>query len=246
MIMCSLFTTSLFSKADKKLVEEYLKVSGAQEIILALPQQIERGYVKSIKDEKLKNIDIKSSFDSKTSIEYTKIKLSEEFSNNLLKNVIAYYKSPLGMKYKDRAIKSMKEKDLKNRLQYLSEIKKNPPSYQRINIMNAFVDRLELTPVAVHLIGELLGSINAKLITSQDRDKVLRDVSNQIRESMLINSLYAYSSFSEKELKAVMDYYYTNAGRFEQIIVSGVFKQLIMESFSQIMEQNQIKFANAK
>jgi len=62
---------------------------------------------------------------------------------------------------------------------------------------------------------------------------------------MLINSLYAYHDFTDNELKTIMEYYYTNAGRFEQLIVSGIFKQLIMESFSQIMEQQQIKSASA-
>ncbi len=244
MIICSLFTSPLFAKADIKLVDEYLNVSGVKEIILTLPEQIERGYLKNIKDEKLKSLDIKGSFDSKSALKYVQIKLSNEFSNGLLKSIITYYKSPLGLKYKNCAINSMRPKDIKRRVQYLEEIKKNPPSYQRLNIMNAFVDRLELTPVAVHLIGELLGSINAELVVSKDRDKILGEISNQIRESMLINSLYAYNKFTDKELKTVMEYYYTNAGRFEQIIVSDIFKQLIMESFSQIMEQHQIKTAS--
>ena len=243
-VMCSLFASSLFAKADIKLVDEYLKVSGAKEIILALPKQIERGYLKNIKDEKFKKVDIKASFDSQSALKYVKTKLSDEFSDGLLKSAIAYYKSPLGSKFKNNGINSMHPKDIQRRVQYLREIQKNPPSYQRINVMNAFVDRLELTPVAVHLIGELLGSINADLMSSNDRDKIIGDISNQIRESMLINSLYAYHDFTDKELKTVIEYYYTNAGRFEQLIVSDVFKQLIMESFSQIMEQNQIKTAS--
>lgn len=241
--MCSFFTSSLFAKADIALVNEYLKVSGAEEIILALPDQIERGYLKNIKDENLKNIDIKGSFDSKSAIKYVKIKLSNEFSNGLLKSIILYYKSPLGMKYKNSGINAMSQNDINNKIQYFKEIKNNPPSYTRLNVMNAFVDRLEMTPIAVHLIGELLGSINAKLATSNNVEQILGGVSDKIRESMLINSLYAYNNFTDKELKIVMEYYYTNAGRFEQIIVSGVFKQLIMESFSQIMEQNQLKTA---
>ena len=246
MITVSLiFTSSIFAKADIKLVDEYLKVSGAQQIIFALPQQIERGYLKNIKDEKLKNIDIKASFDSQSALKYIKTKLCNEFSDGLLKSVIAYYKSPLGTKYKNSAISSMRQKDTKNRVAYLREIEKNPPTYNRINVMNAFTDRLELTPVAVHLIGELLGSINANLVTSDDGAKTLEEISAQIRETMLVNSLYAYSEFTDKELKTVMEYYYTNAGRFEQLIVSDIFKQLIMESFSQIIEQKQVKMANS-
>lgn len=243
LMICSFFTSTLLAKADIKLVDEYLKVSGAKEIILALPQQIERGYLTRIKDKKLKDIDIKGSFDSKSAINYVKIKLSQEFSNGLLKSIIAYYQSPLGIKYKTSGIDAMHKKDSKKRVDFFSEIKNNPPSYSRLNIMNAFVDRLELTPVAVHLIGELLGSINAELVTSNNTEQILMDISDQIRESMLLNSLYAYNNFTDKELKTVMEYYYTNAGRFEQIIVSDVFKQLIMESFAQIMEQSQFKTA---
>jgi hypothetical protein len=110
--------------------------------------------------------------------------------------------------------------------------------------MNAFVERLELTPVAVHLIGELLGSINAELVSSDEREEVLEEISNKIRESMLEKTLQDYSDFTDQELKAVMEYYYTNAGRFEQLILSEIFKQLIMESFSQIIEQTQEKVAS--
>lgn len=244
LVTCLFFTGTLFAKADMKLVDEYLKVSGAKEIILALPQQIESGYLKSIKDEKLKNIDIKGSFDSKSALKYVKVKLSNEFSDGLLKSIISYYKSPLGMKYKTSGINAMGQNDSDKRAYFFSEIKQNPLSYNRLNVMNAFVDRLELTPVAVHLIGELLGSINAKLVASDDTEQILMDISEQIRESMLLNALYAYNNFTDNELKTVMEYYYTNAGRFEQIIVSDVFKQLIMESFAQIMDQNQLRTAN--
>jgi hypothetical protein len=41
----------------------------------------------------------------------------------------------------------------------------------------------------------------------------------------------------------MMDFSYTNAGRFEQLILSGVFKQLIQESFAQIIDQNRPQLA---
>jgi hypothetical protein len=101
-----------------------------------------------------------------------------------------------------------------------------------------------MTPVSVHLIGELLGSINAQLVSSNNTEMILGTVSDQIREYMFENSLYAYGDFTSKELKRIMDYYYTNAGRFEQLIVSKVFKQLIMESFSQILDESRQKVAS--
>jgi len=157
---------------------------------------------------------------------------------------IKYYKTPLGKKFKKSSIKAMSQTNIEKRAKFFKKIEKNPPSYDRLNIMNAFVDRLELTPVAVHLIGEVLGVINAQLSTTKDTNKILSSISYQIKNQMLENSLYAFRNFSDKELKRIMEYYYTNAGRFEQLIVSNIFKQLITESFSQIMEQNQVKMAS--
>jgi hypothetical protein len=240
LLVSTLCTSTLFAKADKKLVDEYLKVSGAGEIILSLPQQIQRGYLQSTN----KKVDIKSNFNSKKAIKYVKSKLSEDFSNGLLKSTIRYYKTPLGKKFKKSSIKAMSQTNIEKRAKFFKKIEKNPPSYDRLNIMNAFVDRLELTPVAVHLIGEVLGVINAQLSTTKDTNKILSSISYQIKNQMLENSLYAFRNFSDKELKRIMEYYYTNAGRFEQLIVSNIFKQLITESFSQIMEQNQVKMAS--
>jgi hypothetical protein len=239
LLITSCLATSLFAKADKKLVNEYLKVSGAEEIILALPKQIENGYLKSIKIDELKDIDIKSKFDSKQTMDYMRQELVANFNDELLEHIIAFYKSPLGKKYRKNGIDAMSKKEMKKRVIFFKQMKKIPPSFNRINIMNAFVDRLEMTPVSVHLIGELLGSINAQLVSSNNTEMILGTVSDQIREYMFENSLYAYGDFTSKELKRIMDYYYTNAGRFEQLIVSKVFKQLIMESFAEIMSESQ-------
>jgi hypothetical protein len=239
LLIISFFSTSLFAKADKKLVNEYLKVSGAEEIILELPKQIENGYQKSITIARLKDIDIKSKFDPKHTMDYIRQELIENFNDELLEHIIAFYKSPLGKKYRKNGIDAMSKKEMKKRALFFKNMKKVPPSFNRINIMNAFVDRLEMTPVSVHLIGELLGSINAQLVSSNNTEMILGTVSDQIREYMFENSLYAYGDFTSKELKRIMDYYYTNAGRFEQLIVSKVFKQLIMESFAEIMSESQ-------
>jgi len=192
LLIISFFTTSLFAKADIKLVNEYLKVSGAEEIILELPKQIETGYHKGIKIDALKDIDIKSKFDSKQAMDYIREELIENFNNELLEHIISFYKSPLGRKYRKNGIDAMSKKEMKKRVLFFKQIEKTPPSFNRINIMNAFIDRLEMTPVSVHLIGELLGSINAQLVSSNDTEKILGTVSDQIRDYMFENSLYAY------------------------------------------------------
>ncbi len=241
-MLFSCLAISVFAKADMKLVDKYLETSGTQEIILTLPQQIEKGYLESIKDKKLKQIDIKSSFDPKQTMEYVKLQLSQDFSDGQLRDIIRFYKSPLGKKFKNSGLRATIEKDEKKRAQFYIDLKKNPPSYDRLNIMSAFADRLEFTPIAMHLIGEFLGAINADLVYAGGVD----DISIRIRQQMLDISLYAYRDFSKKELKNVLAYYYTNAGRSEQAVVSKIFKELVAESFSQILEENQHKSVSAK
>jgi hypothetical protein len=239
MMVLMIFSTTLFAKADKNLVYEYLKVSGAGSIILALPKQIEQGYLKNNKNASM----LKDTFDAYKAIKYATSKLSHEFTDAGLKRTIEYYKSPLGKKFKKSGFLSMKNSNKKDKIAFFKELKNNPPSYERLNVMNAFVDKLELTPMAVHLIGERLGAINAELEMTPNSQKVLNSISDQIKEEMLANAMYAYKDFSDDELKAVMNYCYTNAGRFEQLIVSGVFKQLIQESFAQIIDQNRPQLA---
>jgi hypothetical protein len=239
LLMLSWFSSTLFAKADMKYVDEYLKVSGTGQIIQELPKQISHGWSK-IKNHK--DIDIESSFNTRATIMYVRKRLSKEFSNGILKMVISYYKSPLGKKYKQYGLTS--DKDAKERAQFFKSLEDKSPSYNRIKFMNAFVERVELTPIAVHFIGEQLGMINASLSLSNNSDEALKNVSNSIHDAMLENALFAYRKFSDKELKSVMDYYYTNAGRFEQLIISSIFKELISESFAQISELTQTKVAS--
>ncbi len=238
----SCLSISVFAKANMKLIDRYLEISGTQEIILALPQQIEKGYLESIKDKKLKQIDIKSSFDPKQTMKYVKFQLSQNFSDRQLRDIIRYYKSPLGQKFKNSGLKAVREKDDKKKARFYKQLKKNPPSYDRLNIMSAFADRLEFTPIAMHLIGEFLGSINADLVYAGGGE----DIAIRIKKHMLDLSLYAYKDFSKKELKNILAYYYTNAGRSEQAVISKIFKELVAESFSQILEENQHKSASVK
>jgi len=234
--------SSIFAKADLKLIDTYLKVSGTKEVILSLPFQIEKGYLENVKD---KNIDIKSSFDANHTIEYFKIKLAERFDDITLKKIIVFYNLPIGKKFKNSSIDAMSAKNSENKALFYEKLGNNIPSYKRLNILNAFTDRLELSPVAVHLIGELLGSINAQLIASDNSEKIMDSISEQIKDTMFANSLYAYRGFTNKELKSIMGYFYSNTGRYEQKIVSEIFKQFITESFLQIIEQSQQKNANS-
>ncbi len=227
--------SSLFAKADLKLVEEYMQVSGTQEVILALPKQIKDGFTKTFKSKPI-DIDIETSFDLNRTIEHFKLELSKEFDDELLKNIIAYYRSEIGKKFKDSIY--FNEDNQTDFFEYLGE---NPPSYQRLNILNAFVDKVELTPVALHMIGELIGSIGAGLVVSTNNNKFVQNISQQIRDRIFLASLHIYHDFSDQELKSIMSYYYTSTGRTEQKIVSKVFKSLILESLTYITKQTQIQ-----
>jgi hypothetical protein len=235
--MATIFlASSLFAKADPKLIDQYLEVSGTKEIILALPKQIEKGYIKSIDKNTQNKINIQDSFDSKKTISYVKSQLSLEFNDKLLKEIITYYKSPLGKKFKNSSLVAINKYDTKN----------NQPSYKRLKIMNTFVERLELSPTAVHLIGELLGSINANLASSDNPQKIIQNAGAKIKSKMLEVSLYAYNDFSDDELKDIIKYYQSVAGKFEQMIVSNIFKEIIMASFLQILQESEPKMANSK
>ncbi len=223
--------SSLFAKVNPKLVDEYLKVSGTKEIILALPKQIEKGYLKNNQAK----VNIRDSFDSKKTMSYVKSQLSLEFNDELLKEVISYYKSPLGKKFKNSSLAAINRYDTKD----------NQPSYERLKIMNTFVERLELSPTAVHLIGELLGSINADLALSNNPQKIIQNAGTKIKSRMLEVSLYAYNDFSNEELKDIINHYQGVAGKFEQSIVSNIFKQIIMESFLQILQESEKKTASS-
>jgi len=229
-------TSSLFAKANPKLIDEYLEVSGTKEIILALPKQIERGYLKSIDKNSQSKINIKNSFDSKKTMNYVKSQLSLEFNDKLLTKIITYYKSPLGKKFKNSSLAAINKHDTKD----------NQPSYKRLKIMNTFVERLELSGAAVHLIGELLGSINANLASSDNPQKIIQNAGAKIKSKMLEVSLYAYSEFSDNELKNIIKYYQSVAGQFEQMIVSNIFKEIIMASFLQILQESEQKTATSK
>jgi hypothetical protein len=243
LLLSTLLTISLFAQADMKLVDEYVKLSGINKIVKTLPKSIKKGYLTHVQNDRLKDINISRNFDFEPTINYIKLKLSDELSNSIIKQSINFYKTPLGKKFKDNGLSTIDKSINEKEKEFYENLEKYPPSYERLNIVNNFIDRIELSPIAVHMIGELLGSINAKLVTSKKPDEVMQNMAGEIKEYIYQNSLYAYGDFSQQELQDIIKYSNTNAGRFEQMVVSRIFKQIIGDSFTQIMIDSREKLA---
>jgi hypothetical protein len=223
-----ILTTALLSKADMKLVDEYIKVSGIKEIIISLPKNLEKGYLKNTKKRKQ---NIVKSLEFEPTLNYVKMRISDELSNSILKDSIKFYTTPLGEKFKNQGLSIVSKTPKQKSELFYKNIKTYPPSYERLDVVNKFTNRLELAPISVHIIGEFLGRINAKVATSKRPNLLLKQAAVDIKEYIYQNALYAYGNFSNKELQETTKYFNTNAGRFEHMVVSRIFKKLISDSF---------------
>ncbi len=227
-----ILATSLHSKANMKLVDKYVEVSGIKEIITALPKRIKKGYMQN--NKKFENINMQNFFEFASTMNYVKMKLSDELSNTVLKQNIAFYKTPLGKKFKNNGLISVSKSNILKKEEFYEILEKYPPSYKRLAIINNFIDNLELSPMAAHIIAELLGDINAKMLKTNNPTKLMKNSSQEIKDYLYQNALYAYGDFSQKELNDMIKYFNTTAGKFERMVTSRIFKQLISDAFSQI------------
>lgn len=239
-LMLLLFLSTHVSAADLTLVEEYLEASGTKRIIIELPKHIEKGYMEQ-KQETLKHGTILKSFNADAALGYVREQIAQNIDDNMLYEIIAYYKSPIGKKFKENGFFAVNALGSEKYTTFMTLVKKYPPSYERIRLTSELVEQLDFVPISVHFMGEFLGKINADMKTGANRQISENILMTEIQNHLYSMALFAFGDCKIDELKEMIQFYASAQGKAEQKIVSTLFKQLISETFTELADASQPK-----
>ncbi len=243
----SLLTTGLFAKADQALVEEYMNLSGAKITIESLGEQISANlkqssmmFGTSIDSKKIEFI--QEAFEPNESIDVVTTYLIENFDNDELKEIIAYYKTPLGAKITQAAIDAMDPDAQSKMLHFMANMSQNPPSQERIQTIKNFISELHLVETSNTVLKELLYFIaqeasGDKKISKAEVDQLLPMLSQQLEQQLFLSSIYTYRDISSADIKKVISFYHTQEGEDELEIVNAAIKKMLKKGFARAMHK---------
>ncbi len=247
LLTVSLLTTGLFAKADKSLVDEYMNISGAKITIESMGEQITAGiqqssmmYGERVDEDKMKFL--QEAFNGDEGVEIVEAYLVENFDNKNIKNIISYYKSPLGQKVTQAGIDAMNPDVQAQMLRFMADLSTNPPSPERVSTIKTFVAELGLVESVEDMFVEMLLFLNEeatqnKKLSAEQMEQFMGMMGQAFEQQMFISSLYIYKDIENSELETVISFYKSDAGADELKIVREAMSQMLKAGFSRALNK---------
>ncbi len=245
-LMISLIISGLFAKASELLVDKYMDLSGAQTTIESMGSQL----INNIKQRDVmygkktdpKNIELfEEVFDSDKGVQKFKKYLSNEFDNDTLKQIIAYYKTPIAKKIVQANIDSLDPDAQAKLLRFMANLSNNPPSNQRVEIIKKVIQKLKLSQNAIDIFKltmDFFNKQNPNNSLAQDKiNQILPLVKQGLEQRLFITYLYVYKDIENKELESMLLFYDTESGQKEIQVVQNGLKQIIQDGFNRAFKK---------
>ncbi len=240
-VLVTLISSTLFAKANKELVKEYMQISGTTQTIEDLSTQITVGVEQSSaiygkKPDRKRLKILKKVFSPDESLSVVESYLSKHFDNKTLKNIIGFYKSPVGEDITQAALQAQSPNNQSELLRFVADLRENPPSKKRVATINSFIDTLEMDKVVEDMFFEMFDALNAhapkeKKITSKKRDRFIELLNSEFEKQIFLSTLYTYQDISDDELYKAIKYFNSNSGEKEKKIVREAIRQMIKSGF---------------
>ncbi len=245
-ILATTLSSSLFAKADRALVEQYMNISGANESIQNLSSTTEnmikqKSLLSGKKVDKKSIAFLKEVFDGDRNIELVESYLMEHFDNQALKKIINFHKSDLGKRIDQASIDAMSSDATAQMLRFMANLQSNPPSQDRINMINRLIDELHMDENFSNMFDGLMNYLNkqapkGRALKSSELSKIKAITMAEYRQQLFISSLYVYRDFSNDELNRVINFYKTDAGQKEIKVLQNAIVEMLKDGFSKALK----------
>lgn len=247
LLTVSLLTTSLFAKADKSLVDEYMNISGAKITIESMGEQITGSmqqssmmYGESVDAKKIQFL--QEAFNGDEGIDIVTAYLVENFDNKNIKEIISYYQSPLGKKVTQAGIDAMNPDIQAQMLHFMADLSTNPPSPERVSTIKTFVAELGLVESVEDMFVEMLLFLNEeatqnKKLSAEQMEQFMGMMGQAFEQQMFISSLYIYKDIENSELNSVISFYKSDAGEDELKVVRAAMSKMLKAGFARALNK---------
>jgi hypothetical protein len=240
-LIVSLLTSSLLAKVDSSLVKEYMEVSGANISLESMSQKIKTGITQRDRvfgkesDKKLLKL-FDEAFEPNESVEIVQNYLQNHLNAVVAKKAIEFYNSPVGRKLVEASNSLSNESVQAKSLHFFADLQNNPPSKERVRVINELIRTTKLDIVVKDVFGETIYFLNRIAPTNNRVDEerlgeFISIMSSKMDEQIFLSTLFTYRDLNNKELKEVIKFYKTKAGELERDIVIDATKRMVRKGF---------------
>ncbi len=232
------FLSHVFAGVHEKLINKYIELSGLDQMLSTFPEQIDAMFSQKIitseqpeKEKKLASI-MKESFDILLIKENLKYFLIQNTDINFFEDLIKWLETPLAQKINEEALSSSGPGSRADLLRYITDLQTNPPSQDRIAIIQEVERTTKLSELSTYIAIEMMRSMfeSFNLTLTKDKRKSMGEIEeeiktikpaiqNALRQQMILTSFYSYRNISNEELIKYIEFYKSNTGKTEINVV---------------------------
>lgn len=236
------------------MVDSALELSGFNRLVDNLPQIMDaqktwRQTTKPATEESDRVSELlNESFDQKAARKISRDFFLKNVDAETMKSVIAWLKSPLGQRFSAAESDEMGAGRQAAMLRYLAELQEASPNPGRVSL----IQQLEETTRSSELVTGILKNIFTNTlknvpVKSGDEEETLNELGNlfpmireQLRQQMILSSLYTYRDFTDDELKQYIAFYESDSGsRYNDAVAAaiGAVLEQMFDTFTRKLTQ---------
>jgi hypothetical protein len=227
------------------MIEIIIVKSGIETTIEGLPQQfvaqqLQRKSVSKdqIIEEALTKIFV-DNFDFERSKKVAFDAIDKHYDTSSITNIVQWLESPLGKRLLEAELHTIKPESQPEIARYLADLQTNPPSQERIQLIQEFEESAELTTIVVALFeavarDSLMGIreiSDNKAMSEEEIDQQINAIKAMITQvmwqQMILLSHYAYRNFTEAEIRQYIQYLDSDIGK--------VYKQMSITCYGYVL-----------
>ncbi len=236
---------NLVAKADLELVKSYLDISGTAQTIESLSTQVTMGieqtsaiYGKRADQKRIAKL--QKIFAPQASLESVQKVMVKKFDNPTLKKIIKFYHTNSAEEITQANLDALAPDAQTQMLHYIADLRENPPSKERVKVINHFIDALDMDAVMNDLFFEMFDYLNTQAPKSQrlslkKRDRFMKMLERSFEQQMFLNTLFVYRDVSNADLKKVTKYFQSKVGEKEKHVVREAMRTMLKEGFKRAL-----------
>ena len=223
----------------EEMVARYIEKSGVGEMLRTIPESMDALASQSSLTSRNPDVDIKvnrllkESFDLKQAEKSLATYLLRNTDRKFIGDMLQWLETPLATKISKEEIKAAGPDKQPEMLRYLADLTSNPPSQERIAVIQEVEQATHLSELTTNILMELskgmLDYVNRAL--PQDKRHQATDdaemienmrpvIQESLRKQMILSSFYVYRNISNEELRDYAAFYRSELGQ-KEIAVTG-------------------------
>ncbi len=239
-------TVSIFAKVSDDIVKKYMEISGTNQTIEELNNNIaysinQKNRILGLKsDKKLLNLFGKA-FNPDDSKELVLNYLKEQLKREKLQKIIRFYKSDIGKKIVASNLEATNSGAKAESLRFFASLETTPPSKKRIELIKEFVAVTKLEASVKDIFAETIYFLNyqapqEKRIDENKLEQYISIIGDKLDQQIYLSALFTYRELSDQELKKVISFYKSGAGKRERDVMIDATKRMVRSGFAKALK----------